>query len=355
MDGEPVEFRHSKVEVGPDGMRLPEMGGLPWHEIASVRLETMHGVGGGGRAVVSYRRLGVVPRDPRLEPSLGSQIGWGIFGLYAALVRTIAPGTPFGVDDPAPFGVGEPTLSPAEFDTLLATTRRYVTVVDVAAERARRRAPGWAARAARKDPLTVADIAALDAGLAVGSTRADAGAVAILDGAGAEPPPRAVFTAPHRSLVVLAVRAVAALAGIAIFYSAFVPAAGRGAPPVFLLMLAVPAVIILIAGLRPLLAELRRRRRIGASRSILEIGPDGIRLLASGLVAWPDVADVRAERVGFTSGSDGPPLERWRLVVIPGAGPAVGRAVAVESDLLEAPFEEVVGLVRFYHPVVEVR
>jgi membrane protein YdbS with pleckstrin-like domain len=103
----------------------------------------------------------------------------------------------------------------------------------------------------------------------------------------------------------------------------------------------VPVVSRLVRGLW------RFRRQRDPSDS-LRVGPGGIWLPELDLVPWGRVAEVRTARAGFTR-SGGGPVERWRLVVVE----SDGRTSGVESDELDAAFDDVLDLVRFYHPVME--
>ena len=83
------------------------------------------------------------------------------------------------------------------------------------------------------------------------------------------------------------------------------------------------------------------------------VGPDGIwtPTMAQRL-GWADVAEVRTERAGFIRSGAGQ-VEAWQLVVVPAAhAPGAGPA-SVRSDDHDAPFDDVLDLLRYYHPVVE--
>lgn len=346
------------IEVGPDGAWLPEMGYLPWSGIAEVRLGTMRGVGGGDDPVtVGYRRLGFVPKDGAIRPSASSSAGWMMARAFFAFVRRIAPQIRLGMDDDSPFSAGEPELSEAQFERLLEATRRYAEVIDLAERRARERVGRWAnsePTATVSRELTVAEVAALDAELA---TRPEAAAgVPLVDPATVTTStPRASFGPPASSRLGLVGRLVPAAIPLAMMvgFPAQALAAGTGgAMWPFLVAWVVFLGSFVVLAARPFFAELHRRRLVAASPVSLEVGPEGIRLPPAGRIAWDDVAEIRTERAGFTSVSGGP-VERWRLVVVRASGPRLDRTSAVESDRIDARFDDVLDLIRFYHPVVE--
>jgi hypothetical protein len=65
------------AEVSPDGLWLPEMGRLPWSEIAEVRIEHLRSVGGPNNSgTQQYLRLGVVPKNPSVRARGASNLGW---------------------------------------------------------------------------------------------------------------------------------------------------------------------------------------------------------------------------------------------------------------------------------------
>jgi hypothetical protein len=97
--------------VGPDGVWTREAGLLPWPEIARVRCEGILGVGtgpddidGGPSTIVTYRRVGIWPRD---EARYGPW-GWRLIGK-------------------APVGVIDYMLE-ASIEAVLARIRLYTAV-----------------------------------------------------------------------------------------------------------------------------------------------------------------------------------------------------------------------------------
>lgn len=347
------------IEVGPAGAWLPGMGQLPWAEIAEVRLGTMRGAGGGDAPVtVGYRRLGFVPRDPAIRPGASAAAGSAMVRAYFALVRRIAPQVRLGTDDDAPFSAGEPELSRARFDRLLALTRSYAEVIDLAERRARERAARWSSVATPTvgpptDHLTIGAIRDLDAGLSTGTRP---GAAALVDPATVAPTqPRASFGAPSSSPFQLIGLLYPAAISFVMMIGFPVVAVSSGDVSAIVWFLGLWIVLLggfVIASLRPVLRELRRRREIAANPVSLEVGPDGIRVPPAGTIPWADAAEIRTERAGFTSVFGGP-VERWRLVVVMASDRPPGITTTVESDRIDARFDDVLDLIRFYHPVVE--
>lgn len=338
------------VEAGPEGIWLPEMGRLPWAEIAEVRLETMRSVGGAGRGTAPYRRLGVVPCDPSIRPSTATAASWRLFDLYGGLLARIAPGTRFGAPDRAPFGAGEPELSAAQLDALLATARRYVDVVDAAERRARTRAPRWAAPAGGAVGGTTGPVDAAPPGMPARETRE---LPTLLGGQPAEQPRPTAHAAFHprsTNAAGLVVRVVVSVVGVLAMAAVAISQLGRDGGPFALGFVALLVGVSALAVV-PVAAEAIRWHRHGSSAS-LEIGPAGIWLPRAGWIRWDDVADIRTTRAAGRLLGDSP-AERWRLVIVPGSGPLAGQQLGVESELLDAPFDDVLDLVRLYHPVVE--
>jgi hypothetical protein len=338
------------IEVGPEGIWLPEMGRLAWPAIREVRLEIVRGVGGGGEAIVPYRRLGVVPLDPDLKPSTAMRLGWGMVQGYARFLKGLAPGLRFGNDDLAPFGLGEPEAKSRQIDEALAVVGRYVPIVDAADERAKARAPRWTSRADHDRPSPI-DVGVIDAHL---------GAPTVAPGSEAfvaprpQAPPAAVFRTPPLSpkrvggwflsispIVGLIAVAVAASGGFGSFTPVLLLAAGLFVAPIAVRL--APRV----------LETIRRSLMSEADRTILRIGPEGIWMRGMGSVPWDRVGTVRAEVQGTSPVGLGGEIPRWGLFVQPDARSGAGGGWAVYADQLDASFDDVVDLVRFYHPVEE--
>ena len=347
------------IEIGPAGVRLPEMGFLSWAEIAEVRLEVFRGVGSSQAPVTArYRRLGFVPRDSALRPGFASTLGLRMLNGYAALVRAIAPQARFGGDGfQAPFGVTESDV-PRDFEELVEVARRYAPVIEAAEARARARAPRWTTSdRAGSSPV---DLASLDAGL--GRPRAGAAAPAAPAVAGAlgavaaaaPASPRATFgPAPIQPLqVVLALVSIVAPLVLIVPVTLTMSGEGGSLGLFGLVFLAIFVLAFVGPGILRLARLARRARERGAGAERLRVGPDGLWLANGGSIEWPAVRQIRTERAGWTRDGLSPRVERWQLVV-EAEGDGGPRTASVASDELGAPFDDVLDVIRFYHPVTE--
>lgn len=125
--------RDSRVaEIGPNGAWTPEMGFVPWAEMAEVRLESVAGLSGPRNSRLRHhRRLGFAPRDGGRRPASAARLARNMTQAYLALVRMLAPGARLGDVELAPFGVSEADL-PGDFDRVLEVTRRHIAVTEPA-------------------------------------------------------------------------------------------------------------------------------------------------------------------------------------------------------------------------------
>ena len=357
------------IEVGPDGLWLPGMGRLRWPEIAEVRLEVTRGVGSSRAPVTArFRRLGVVPRDPAIRPAWAARLASLLIGGYYGFVARLAPDARIGGATPAPFGVMEVEI-PDRFEELLAEVRRHVTVVDAVERRARERAPRWAAPpVVDVEGAEPTDIATLDAAIggappppttpatspiAAGTSAPSLGSLvgAVTTPAGS---PAATFSLPAvRPLdLVFAIGPVISLIPVIAVLLPFAQKSGLDRVA-WLVILG----IVVVVGFVPWLREVTRllvrlsQGREGIER--LRIGPEGVWLAGAGTRPWDAIRQVRTERAGTVRRFGTPPIERWRLVFAPTKGARADAGLAVTSDQLDAPFDEVLDLIRHYHPVTE--
>jgi hypothetical protein len=123
-------FTRTMLRIGPDGMWTPEMGQLAWDEIADVRLEAVRGFAGGDHdesggsftigsgtvrdsdfrepeiPMATYRRLGIVPRDPARAQAVRRSLAWRMTSGLLNAARSIRPSAQVqDLADLAPFGV----------------------------------------------------------------------------------------------------------------------------------------------------------------------------------------------------------------------------------------------------------
>jgi hypothetical protein len=337
------------IEVDPTGVWIRGMGRLPWSAIAEVRLESMRGVGSGDAPVsAGYRRLGFVPRDPSIRPDAATSLGWSLTRGFFAMFRRMVPKTRFGFDNPAPFGVMDLDAG-AAFEPLLAAVRRQVEVVDADERRARERAPRWSVPSgpAATPPIREARVREIDAGIGRGP---------IASAQSPWPRPRASISAPRPGLSDLAFSAIRVgvplvlVLGAAGSVTALV--SGQVGWLYFIIFVTVLAGFLL-PGAFALRRGLERYRSARDRPDSLVVGPDGIWLPDMGRLAWDRVGTISTEHAGWVSSAAGPNVERWRLVVKPEGGPASGTRFSVNSDDLDARFDDVLDLIRVYHPVVE--
>jgi hypothetical protein len=373
--------RRTVFEVTPDGIWTSASGRLGWHEIAEVRLESMRGIGGGGSmATTRYRRVGVVPRDPALADDQHAQRAATVLvNAYLDFVRRIAPETRLAPIDVAPFGVTDSEIR-EPIDAVVAAVRRYAPVIDADERRARERAPMWAARAREglaTPPITDAEIRAIDARLepgapvpapaAPGSTPRGPDPAAFVPGpapVSAGSPPRATFVRPGggRSAVLSGIVPVVVVGVGAVLAVQMLASEGSGPLPGIALFLIAMLAILVLGRLAKIVWRVRQS---SGPRETLDVGPDGIWLPGLGApLPWADVAAIRTERARRMSFGQGQ-VEAWRIVVEPTATAVVGASgdgaqvaveggqLAVRSDDLDAPFDDVLDLIRFYHPVIE--
>lgn len=116
------------AEIGPDGVWTPEMGLVPWDELARVQLESVAGPDGSRNSRIrNHRRLGLVPLDGSRRPTSAAGLAVLMTQGYLALVRRMAPDAKLATLDLAPFGISETEL-PKDFDRVLDAARRYVEI-----------------------------------------------------------------------------------------------------------------------------------------------------------------------------------------------------------------------------------
>jgi hypothetical protein len=341
-------------EVSPSGIWSPASGRLSWDAIAEVRLESFRTPGGGrSRGTARHLHLGIVPKDPALAASKRSERAAStLTNAFLGTLGRMAPEMRLGPLDLAPFGVADYDIA-GSLDLVAEAVRRYVPIVDADERRARERAPLVAVGAGRTSaapPITAADLRAIDAHLAPGAGPPSAR----LSTAAPEAAPHAVFRRPRLGPGIILV--VAPVPLIIAFVTIVGPTLSRSlagaSTGTAALFLAIPAFILAVwlFSMRPIIAQVRRSF---GPRETLAVGPEGIRTAGmTSPLAWAAVAEVRTERAGVAAIGRGQ-VPAWRIVVEPGASAAASVPPSVRSDEIDAPFDDVLDLIRFYHPVVE--
>ncbi len=348
-------------EIGPDGAWSPEMGRLRWDEIAEVRLESMRGPGGGrGHALTTnrYLRLGIVPKDPSIA-ARNRALGFAAAMTkgFMAFAKRLGPQVRLGPTDLAPFGVVDYEIEES-IDDVVEAARRYAPVIDADERRARERAPMWSARAAvgaATPPIVEAEVRAIDAGLDPGAEREPTSIADVTRAAG--PPPSATFARPPLRFLNVIIdfwRSILFLIIPLIFAAVTVNMIETGGGPIwFEGIFLVVSGFLLFFGARSLRAAVARVRRSSGPPVTLSVGPDGIWIPEmERRMNWEELGEVRTVRAGIVSSGPGS-TELWRLVVVPAGEQPSSRSFSVDSDLLDAPFDDVLDLIRYYHPVVE--
>jgi hypothetical protein len=359
------------IAVGDDGAWLPGMGNLAWSEIAEVRLESIRGPGGsggsriaGGPVTLRYRRLGVVPRDPNVRPDVATRVAALLTNGYYSFVRRVAPDVRVGGDAPAPFGVMEAEI-PDRFEELLIEVGRHITIADATQRRAQDRAPLWAGSPIVDIERTKrTDIMSLDAALGGPSARltpvpvAGSGAPSLgsLVGVVTTPPasPSATFSLPAVGLVdlIVAIVPVISLIPVIAVFQPLIQKSGLSSVA-WLVVFGILVFAVIVPWLRGVVRLIGRLRHGRAGIERLRVGPEGVCLAGGDTRPWAEIREVRTERAGFIRQMGGPRIERWRLVFVPFEHAASAAAPGITSDELDAPFDDVLDLIRSYHPVVE--
>jgi hypothetical protein len=347
--------RRTVFEVSPSGIWSPASGSLSWDAIAEVRLESFRTPGGGrSQGTTRHRHLGIVPKDPALAASKHSERAAStLVNAFLGIVGRMAPEMRLGPLDLAPFGVADYDIE-ASLDVVADAVRRYVPIVDADERRARERAPMVASSASRTSAapsITAADLRAIDAHLAPGAGPLPA---RLSPAAPPATPPHAVFRRPRLGPGVILIAApvplvIAFVTIVGPTLSRQLAGASAGTAAMFL-VIPVFIVAVWLYSLKPIIAQIQRSF---GPRETLAVGPAGIGIPASAVpLPWTDVAQVRTERAGVAAIGRGQ-APAWRLVVEPAASAAANMPPSVRSDEIDAPFDDVLDLIRFYHPVIE--
>jgi hypothetical protein len=115
--------------VGPGGIWTPELGQLPWTEIAELRIEDPTGIGGPNNGTTTtYRRLGIVPRTQELIENAPGRDAMSLARGFMSFVNTLKPGT--GLSDPtalAPYGI-QAYETEQPFADIIRSVQRFAPV-----------------------------------------------------------------------------------------------------------------------------------------------------------------------------------------------------------------------------------
>jgi hypothetical protein len=93
------------LRVGPDGLWMPDVGLLPWRDIADVRLESYNAPGEQGLGLARQSRLGIVPSADAPVAQRSAPLGWRLAGAYCRVVGAFMPQGQMGLDHLAPLGI----------------------------------------------------------------------------------------------------------------------------------------------------------------------------------------------------------------------------------------------------------
>jgi len=317
------------LEVGPDGLWLPRVGRLAWADVAAIRIEDYRGVGptrgtsagistGSGFRVgfrresstATYRRLGIVPADPRLASRAGGNTSRLLMTGFTRLVNQLRPGT--RLTEPgalSPFGVNAHELE-QPFEDVVASVGRFATIgtgpLPAAAAMPQRAATPPPPTAGGR-PLDEARIRAIDAALglpAVGASPSLTAAGAAAAGASAAAPAAATLAAAAATAAVLPGRAMSGMptTSPSPTFAAIPP--DRPAPPSRTFMRRSGSVLdgveveggvggVVISGVIGLVGAALRRRP--SETAVLRVGPEGLGLVDVVDLAWRDIAEVRVD------------------------------------------------------------
>lgn len=307
------------LEVGPDGIWTPELGRLRWDEVAELRIGALRGPSGPAGMSVRYRVLGIVPRDPTRTAGASMALGTALAGGFTRLVRSLDPSRRIGSSGVAPFSVAEYELE-RPFDEVVRAVARFHPVVDVEA-------------GATSPPIGASST------VAAGSPTEAAWAVPAQG-------PRVVFRRPLPSPARLYTIGMWLVATVVATWMIPTQLVGR-APAEFVVVFVLIAAGGLLLGLVNAVTILAPYRH-GLGET-LAVGPDGLSTPGLGRLAWDQIAEISTERSRFILSGH----ERWRLIITPTPWSRTGQRYTVAADDLDRPFDEVLMLIRTYHPVTE--
>jgi hypothetical protein len=358
------------LQVGPNGIWHRDIGSLAWDELAEVRLERNIGAAGGeGAALASYHRLGIVPRDAARVAGLSGGLSRNMAGAFIRFANGQARsrGVRRGmteIEETAPLGVYAYELD-GSFETLLDSVRRFMPVRERADSRPPVPVPPIASSRIG-GPVPEVTLLDLDRRLApntvpTGEARGDPATEETLEDlvgrstheeVAASPSPEATFSLPAvKPLeVVLGVVSTLALLPALTLLVPLVQRPGLGGG-IWVVIVGILLVAVGVPWFRQVLRMLGRLRERPGSAERLRVGPEGLWLQGMDTRSWDSVREIRTERAGSVRRMGGQSVERWQLVIVPETSAAKRHEFRVASDELDARFDDVLDLIRRYHPV----
>jgi hypothetical protein len=359
------------LEVGPSGIWHRDVGRLAWADLAEVRLERNIGAGGGnGAALATYVRLGIVPRDQARVAGLSGGLGRKLAGAFIRFANSQARsrGSRRGmteIEETAPLGVYAYELD-GSFDTLVESIRRFMPVgerVDHEPSAQASPIPGRPVGGAlSNESLVEIDLMLAQSPVPAGEAGANVPEPSLMDlvrestraEVAAPPPPGATFYRPAIKPLdaVLGVLSVLALLpGLALLVPLVQrPGLGGG---IWVVIVGILVIAVGVPWFRRVFGMLWRLRGRSSGAERLRVGPEGVWLRGMDTRPWASIRQIRAERAGSVRRLGSPPVERWQLVVVPASSGDADSKFRVGSDELDAPFDDVLELIRRYHPVLD--
>jgi len=321
--------------VGPGGIWTPELGQLPWSEIAELRIEDATGIGGANNTTTTtYRRLGIVPRSQALIENAPGRGAMGMARAFISFVNTIRPGT--GLSDPttlAPYGI-QAYETEQPFADVVSSVQRFAPVAgaEVALGDGTRLVAGDGAAAWVANPAAQPAAPSLLEALAAPSPTFPA--TTVLAGTPFVPAVAAPATAAESRTFVRSGGPIGTLGLIrdigmslpwvvlpGVFLVTF-PAVMLLSPdtrltPGLLMALAVLLMPLGFAayGVLQILALPARWRLRSGDPELLTVDVDGIDLRGMGRLAWDEIEDVRVVASNRPTAEDAP--SRPRLEIVP--------------------------------------
>jgi hypothetical protein len=320
--------------VGPGGIWTPELGQLPWTEIAELRIEDPTGIGGPNNGTTTtYRRLGIVPRTQELIENAPGRDAMSLARGFMSFVNTLKPGT--GLSDPtalAPYGI-QAYETEQPFADIIRSVQRFAPVAgaEVALGDGTRLVDGDGAAALVANPPALPAAPSLFEALAIPSPSFPA--TSVLAGTPFVPIELAPVTAAESRTFVRS--------GGPIGTGAIIRDIWMSLPWVVLpgvILVTVPAVMLLspetqlnpglfIAvafllmplgfvayGVLQILALPARWRMRTGEPQLLTVDAEGIDLRGMGHLAWNEIEDVRVVNSNRPTGEDEPSIPRLEIV-----------------------------------------